>query len=128
VKYSDCYKVPVSTHTSYSNHNEESDDASDSETPPQYNPSNDHAKIQEPYDYDPLESPDIPEDISGDIDHSTATQPSIENTDTIPHPSIEKTTTNFTPTRMSSRPRKRTQLYEGSVCSLCLNNPCSCIS
>jgi len=130
VKYSDCYKVPVSTQTSYSNYNEESDDASDAENTPQtqYIPSSDPLKIQEPYDYDPLESPDIPEDISGDIDHSTAIQPSIDTTDAISTPSIEKTTTNPTPTRMSSRPRKRAQLYEGSVCSLCLNNPCSCIS
>ena len=118
VKCSECYKVPVS-HIPSSHLDEEESDAEsdiiDQSEPP--------ISIDNELDVPPL--PDIPVEISGDYQ-------TISDSYDLSQPGLPTETAaeriRSPPTRTSTRPRKRHVLDAGSVCSLCLNNPCSCIT
>ena len=122
VKCSECYKVPVK-HIPQS---QVSDEDSDAESDVAFQ-NEDNVQVGsdlESQEMDIPSVPDIPVEISGNY------QPSSD-TSTMPRPCISSESTikmQTPPTRTSSRTRKRASLDKGSVCSICLNNPCTCIT
>ena len=121
VKCSECYKVPVPVISQNNmNDHEESDKNSDIEDDVTIEPRRhkvDYSMGAESLTTEPPIPPDIPPEIlsTEDVISSPAEQ-SKPTCIQVPH------------TRTSSRPRKRAVLDEGSVCSICLKNPCTCIS
>ena len=120
VKCNECYKVPVAIQSPCSFTAADSDEESEidiSECKPNHNTTN-----------EPPVLPEIPEDISGEYSTVTLPIPNNNNAKDNSNNLSNNSNTEITPTRTSSRTKTRTKFFQGAVCSLCLNNPCTCIT